>query len=113
MAAKPKNKQQVKCRLKKGDQVVVIAGKCRGETGKIDRIDRKADRVYVTGLNTYKRHTRPNMSNQTGGIIDKVMPLHVSNLMLADKKDQASRIGYKVEAGKKSRFSKKSGTILA
>jgi large subunit ribosomal protein L24 len=109
-----KTKYEKKCRLKKGDEVIVLAGKCRGDTGKIDRIDRKKDRIYIAGVNIYKRHTRPSMSNQTGGIIDKVMPLHVSNVALLDpKKKKPTRVGYKIEGDKKVRFAKLSGTVLS
>jgi len=111
---KEPSKYQVKCRLKKGDEVIVLSGKCRGETGTIERVVRKKDRVYISGINLFKRHTKPSMSNQTGGIIDKVMGLHVSSVTLLDpKKKKPSRIGYKIEDGKKVRFAKASGTILS
>ena len=111
---KEKSKYQVKCRLKSGDDVIVLAGKNRGETGKISRIDRKTDRAYVEGVNIAKRNTKPSAANPQGGIVDKVMPLHISNLALVDPKTKKpTRIGYKVEDGKKVRFAKKSGTVLA
>ena len=111
---KEKTKYQVKCRLKSGDEVVVLAGKSKGESGKINRIDRKKDRVYVEGVNAAKRHTKPSMANPQGGIVDKVMSLHISNVALVDPKtSKPTRIGYKMQDGKKVRFAKKSGTILS
>ncbi len=114
MLAPAKNKQSVKCKLKKGDEVVVIAGKSRGKTAKIERVDRKHDRVYLENVNFVKRHTKPSMQNQDGGIVDKLVPLHVSNVALVDPKTKKpTRIGYKVENGVKVRFAKKSGSILS
>ena len=113
MAQQP-TKYQIKFRLKKGDDVVVISGKDKGETGKIETIDKKKDRVFVTGVNVAKRHTKPNASSQTGGIVDKVMSIHISNVMLMDPKDKKpTRVAYKVEDGKKVRYAKRSGSILA
>ena len=107
------SKYQEKIKLKKGDEVIVLAGKDRGQTGKIDRVDPKAYRIFVSGLNIAKRHTRPGSSSEEGGIIDKAMSLHVSNLALVDPKTKkASRIGYKLQDGKKVRFAKASGTVL-
>lgn len=108
-----KLKSEAKCRLKKGDEVIVTTGKSRGETGKIDRVDYKAGRVYVTGVNVYKKHSRPTSEYDPGGIIDKVMPMDWSNVQLLDpKKNKPTRIGYRVEDGKKFRFAKASGTVL-
>lgn len=108
------SKHEVKCRLKKGDEVVVLSGRCAGDKGKIDRIDRKHDKVYVSGVNLVKRHTKPSVADQEGGIVDVAAPLHVSKVALVDPKTKkATRIGYKIEDGKKVRFAKASGTILA
>lgn len=108
-----KTKYQTKIRLKKGDEIVVLTGKSRGETGKIDRVEPKKDRVYVSGVNIAKRHTRPGSNAEEGGILDKVMPLHVSNVALVDPKEKkATRIGYRLEDGKKVRYAKASGTVL-
>lgn len=107
-------KHEVKCRLKKGDEVVVLSGRCAGDKGKIDRIDRKHDKVYVSGVNLVKRHTKPSVADQEGGIVDIAAPLHVSKVALVDPKTKkATRIGYKIEGGKKVRFAKASGTILS
>jgi large subunit ribosomal protein L24 len=106
-------KYQVKSRLKKGDQVVIIAGSHKGETGKIDKIDRKHDRIFVAGINLVKRHTKPSMSNQEGGIVEKLAGVHCSNVALLDaKKGKATRIKYSVEGKSKSRIAKKSGVAI-
>ena len=107
------DKCDVKCRIKKGDEVRVIAGNELGKSGKVLRVIRKYDRVIVDGLNIKKRHTKPSMSNQDGGIVDKPMSMHISNVMLIDPKSKKpTRIGYKIEGGKKVRFAKNSGVIL-
>jgi large subunit ribosomal protein L24 len=107
-------KCEVKCRLKKGDEVKVIAGKDIDKTGKILRVVRKYDRVIVEGINVMKRHTKPSMNNQDGGIIDKTVGIHISNVMLIDPKSKKpTRVGFKMDGGKKVRFAKDSGTILS
>ncbi|MGE0174855.1 MAG: 50S ribosomal protein L24 [Oligoflexales bacterium] len=109
-----KTKYQTKFKVRKGDEVQILTGKSKGETGKIDKVDFKKNRVYVSGLNIYKRHTRPGGATQEGGIIDKVMPVHVSNVAIVDPKTKKpTRVGYKIENGKKVRFAKGSGTILS
>lgn len=113
MLAKQKNKQQVKCKFKKGDEVVVLSGRSKGKTGKIDRVDRKHDRVYLQGVHTTKRHARPDMKNQDGGIIDVIVPLNFSKISLVDPKSKKpSRIGYKITDKSKVRVAKKSGASL-
>lgn len=108
-----KTKYQEKIRLKKGDDVVVLTGKSKGETGKIDRVDAKHMRVFVGGINLAKRHTKPGMNGEEGGIIEKSMPVHVSNVALVDPSTKkATRVGYKIEDGKKVRFAKASGKII-
>jgi len=113
MATQP-TKYQVKMKLKKGDEVVVISGKNRGETGAIQKIDKKYDRVFVTGINIAKRHTKATSSNQESGIVDKVMSIHISNVMLVDPKTKKpTRVGIKVGTdGKRTRVAKKSGTTI-
>lgn len=111
---KEPTKYQVKCKLRRGDEVIVISGSHKGEKGKVDYVDRKHDRIYVAGVNFVKRHTRPSMANQEGGIVDKLAPLHISNVALLDPKSKkATRIGYKIEGDKKVRFAKSSGSILS
>ena len=111
---KEQSKYQRKCRLKKGDEVVITTGRSAdGKTGKIDRIDLKKNRVYVGGLNIAKRHTKPGQGQEEGGIIDKVMPVDISNVAFVDPKTKKpTRIGYKLQDGKKVRYAKASGTII-
>ena len=107
-------KSEVKVRLKKDDEVIVIAGKDKGKTGKINRVVRKSDRVFVEGVNVVSRHTKPSLQNQDGGIVDKPMSIHISNVALIDPKSKKpTRVGFKIEGGKKVRFAKDSGTILS
>ncbi len=108
-----KTKYEEKFRLKKGDEVVVLTGKSKGGVGKIDKVDFKRNAVFVSGLNIFKKHARPGVNGDEGGIIEKVMPVHVSNVALVDPKTKkATRIGYKVENGSKVRVAKGSKTVL-
>ena len=110
---KEKTKYQDKCRLKKGDEVTIMVGKSAGESAKIEQVDYKARRIFVTGLNISKRHTKPGGANEEGGIMDKVMSVDWSNVQLVDPKTKKpTRVGYKFEDGKKLRFAKASGTLL-
>jgi len=77
-------------KIKKGDNVIVIAGKDKGKTGKIDRSLPKENKVIISGINLLKRHQKAKRSDQKGQIVDKAMPIHVSNVMLADKKSSES-----------------------
>lgn len=98
--------------LKAGDSVVVVAGKDKGKNGKITKVFTKTDRVIVEGVNMVKRHMKASM-NQEPGIVTKEMPIHVSNVMIADPKDgKPSRVGIKFTDGKKVRFAKRSGEVL-
>ena len=97
-------------RLKQGDEVIVIGGKDRGKRGRILRVEPGKDRVYVEGLNIVKRHQRPR---QVGGVIEKEGPIHVSNVMLADPKDdKPTRLGIEIHDGKRYRIARRSGTRL-
>jgi large subunit ribosomal protein L24 len=105
-------------KIRSGDDVIVISGKDRGKTGKVLRVDPKKSRVYVEGLNIIKRHQRPMQSTDpvkaAGGVVEKEAPIHISNVQLIDPKTKKpTRIGYRIENGKKVRFAKKSGQSLA
>ena len=102
---------QCACKLKKDDQVEVIAGKDKGRVGKILRVDRKANKAIVERVNMVKRHTKPNQLNQQGGIIDKEALISVSNLMLiCPKCSKTVRLGKKVlDDGTRVRVCKKCG----
>ncbi len=102
---------QKKLHIKKGDNVVVIAGDNKGKKGRVLEIITKSDRALVEGVNMMKKHTKPNAKTPQGGIVEKEAPVHISNLMVVDAKTgKATRIGRKVNSeGKLVRFSKKSG----
>jgi len=102
-------------KIKKGDQVQVIAGKDRGKKGKVLRVDRKAARVVVEHVNMLKRHTKPNPGKAvTGGIVQREAPIAISNVMvISADSGRPTRIGYKVlEDGRKVRSAKVDGAIL-
>ena len=102
----------VKLKIKKGDKVVVIAGKDKGKTGEVLRVLPQDMRVLVQGVNMVKRHTRPAMG-QPGGIVEKEAMLHISNVAHIDpKSDKPTRIGFKTLDGRKVRFARKSGEVL-
>ncbi len=105
---------QKKFKIKKGDEVIVIAGKDKGKKGSVLSVLRENNRVIVSGVNMIKRHQRPDRKN-AGGIVSKEASLHVSNVALVDPKEgKATRVGYKSLAdGKKVRVAKKSGEVLA
>jgi len=102
-----------KLRLKKGDEVVVLTGRDRGKTGEVTKIVLKKNQVIVQGVSVAKRHTAPSASNP-GGIIDKEMPIDISNVALIDPKDRKpTKIGYRfLEDGRKVRFAKRSGEVI-
>ena len=99
-----------KLRIKKGDNVIVIAGNDKGKTGKVLSVDPAENRAIVEGVNLVSKHTKPNSKAPQGGIIKKEAPIHISNLSLIDpKSNTATRVGYKMVDGKKVRYAKKSG----
>ena len=99
-----------KLRIKKGDNVIVIAGNDKGKTGKVLSVAPAENRAIVEGVNLVIKHTKPNSKAPQGGIIKKEAPIHVSNLSLIDpKSNTATRVGYKMVDGKKVRYAKKSG----
>ena len=100
-----------KMKLKKGDLVKVISGKDKGKDGKIIAVNHKSSTVVVEGVNMITKHTKPSAANQQGGIIHQEGPLHVSNVMYLYK-GKATRIGYKVEDGKKVRVAKSTGDVI-
>jgi large subunit ribosomal protein L24 len=104
-------------RIRRDDMVMVIAGKARGKTGKVLRVEPAKERVYVEGLNIQKRHRRPQQvrdtqrSAEVGGVIEKEGPIHISNVMLLDPKTgEPTRVGIKREGGRRVRVAKRSGT---
>lgn len=102
---------QKKLHIKKGDTVMVIAGDDLGSKGRVLEIIRKSERAIVEGVNVIKKHTKPNAKHPQGGIVEKELSIHISNLMLVDPKTgKPTRIGRKLnESGKLVRYSKKTG----
>jgi large subunit ribosomal protein L24 len=100
-------------KIKKGDKVVVLAGRDKGRTGEVIKVMPDENRALVRGLNMVRRHQRQT-ANQEGGIISKEAPLDLSNLAIADPKDgKPSRVGFKIlEDGRKVRFAKRSGDLI-
>ena len=106
-------------RIKKNDNVIVVAGNDKNKTGKVLKVFPKVNRLIIEGINIRKRHTKPSQKSQQGGIIEKEAPIHVSNVMIVDPKTNgATRIGSKIiideKTGKKkiARVSKASGEML-
>ena len=100
-------------KYKKGDTVIVKAGRDKGKRGEIIRVVPEDSRVFVQGVNVVKRHTRPTQT-EAGGIVEKEAPIHVSNLAHVDPKtDKPTRVGFKfMEDKTKVRFAKRSGEII-
>ncbi len=100
-------------KIKKGDRVVVIAGRDRGVEGDVTAVDLARNRVLVEGVNIVKRHTKPTQTNQQGGIIETILPIHVSNVaVLCPRTGQPGRVGYRFEGESKIRYHKASGEEL-
>jgi large subunit ribosomal protein L24 len=100
-------------KIKKGDTVKVIAGDSKGKTGKVLQVLAKQNRVIVEGVNIVSRHQRPSNAHPDGGIIKKEAPIHISNVQLVDPEtNEATKVGYKFDDGKKLRYAKKSGKAL-
>ena len=100
-------------KIKKGDRVVVLAGRDKGKTGEVLQVIPREDRALVRGVNLVKRHQRQTAA-QEGGIISKEAPIHLSNLAYADPKDgKPTRVGFKIlDDGRKVRFAKDSGEVI-
>jgi len=97
-----------KIKIKKGDQVIVISGAYKGTKGSVLKVLYTKNKALVEGVNTVKRHTKPNSENPKGGIIEKLLPINISNISLMTKDGEKTRVGYKNEDGKKLRISTKS-----
>lgn len=98
-------------KLKKGDQVVVLVGKYKGRTGEIQSVDPKAGKAVVEGVNVAVRHQRQSQNSQ-GGRIPKTMPIELSNLAFVDADGKATRVGFRIEDGRKVRFAKTTGDVI-
>jgi large subunit ribosomal protein L24 len=101
-----------KLKVKKGDKVVVITGRDKGKRGEILEVLRAENRVVVQGINMAQRHQKQTM-RQEGGIHQKELPIHVSNVALIDPKtDKPTRVGYKMDGERKVRVARRSGEAL-
>jgi len=98
-------------KLRKGDKVVVLAGKDKGKEGTITSVDPKAGKAVVEGINMAIRHTRQTQTSQ-GGRLPKALPIQLSNLALLDKNGKATRVGFRMEGDKKVRFAKTTGDVI-
>ena len=99
-------------KIRKGDKVVVLAGKDKGRTGEVLSVQPKDETAIVRGVNQIRRHQKQTQ-NQEGGIITKEAPIHLSNLAIADPKDgKPTRVGFRIEGDKKVRFAKRSGEVI-
>lgn len=100
-------------RIRKNDSVMIMAGKERGKIGKVIRVIPSEDRAVVERLNMVKRHRKPRGPQDTGGIVEKEAPIHLSNLMLIDQQDgRPTRVGFTVVDGRKLRVSRRTGNVL-
>ena len=96
-------------KYKKGDEVIVKVGKDKGKIGKISKVITSNEKVVITGVNVSKKHQKPSQDSK-GGIVDKEMPIHVSNILAYDAKSKkSSKVGFKIEEGKKIRILKSTG----
>ena len=103
-----------KLKIKKGDRVVVITGRDKGKQGEVLKVLPQESRVIVQGVNVAKRHTRPSAADPSGGIVDKELPIHVSNVAHLDPKSgKPTRVGFKLmEGGRKLRVARRSGETI-
>ena len=98
-------------KLKKGDEVIVLAGKDKGRKGTIASVDPRAGKAVVDGINMAIRHTRQSQTSQ-GGRLPKAMPVDLSNLSLLDKNGKPTRVGFKMDGDKKVRYAKTTGDVI-
>lgn len=101
-------------KIKRDDEVVVLAGKDKGKRGRVLSVQTEKDRVVIEGVNLMKKHQKPNPAlNQAGGIIEKEAPIHVSNVAIFNPAtERADRVGFKIEDGKKVRVFKSNNEII-
>jgi len=98
-------------KLRKGDKVIVLAGKDKGKTGEISSVDPKANKAVVDGVNIAVRHVKQSQTTQ-GGRTPKAMPIELSNLAIVDKNGKATRVGFKMDGDTKVRFAKTTGDVI-
>ena len=101
-----------KLKIKSGDTVRVIAGDHKGSEGKVMKVLKDKNKAIVEGVNMVKKHMKPSAQSPQGGIVEKEASIQISNLSLLTSKGETTRIGYRMEEGKKVRFSKKSNEVI-
>lgn len=100
-------------KIRKNDKVIILTGKDKGKEGKVLQAFHDLDKVVVEGINTAKKHQKSRTKDKRGEVIEKAMPIHVSNVALIDPKTKkATKIGYQIKDGKKVRVTKKSGEVV-
>jgi large subunit ribosomal protein L24 len=99
-------------KIKKGDTVIVLAGKDKGRTGTVMQVMPKAEKVLIDGINIHARHRKADQANPQGGIERKPAPLHVSNVAIATKDGKATRVRFEERDGKKVRVAVKTGEVI-
>jgi large subunit ribosomal protein L24 len=101
-----------KIKIKTGDTVRVIAGDHKGSEGKVLTVFIEKNKAIVEGVNMIKKHMKPSAQNPQGGIVEKEAALQISNLSLINSKGETTRVGYRMEDGKKVRYAKKSNEVI-
>lgn len=105
-------KNRTHTKLKKNDTVQVIAGKDKGKTGRLLRIDREKGRVLVEGVNMVKKAQRRRSQNESGGIIEIEAPIHISNVMFVGRDGKPTRLAHREEGGEKVRYARRTGETV-
>lgn len=98
-------------KIKKGDNVIVITGKDKGKSGSVEKVFPKKDLVLVSGVNMVKKHQKSRKSTGSGQIVEKAMPIHISNVCISVS-GKKSRVGFEIKGDKKVRVTKKNGKTL-
>ena len=101
-----------KLKIKSGDTVRVMAGEHKGSEGKVMKVLKDKNKAIVEGVNMVKKHMKPSAQSPQGGIVEKEALIQISNISLLTSKGETTRVGYKMEDGKKVRFSKKSNEVI-
>jgi len=101
-----------KIKIKKGDQVIVIAGKSKGKAGRVLRVIGDKNRVLVEGVQMVKKHMKPTQTSK-GGIVEQEATIHISNVMLLDSEGKKTRVGYQIDGDKKTRVARSNGVTIA
>ncbi len=99
-------------KIKKGDRVILLAGKDKGRAGQVTQVLPKEARVVVAGLNLVQRHTKPTQADPKGGVKSKPASIHISNVAIADSNGKPTRVGFRVEGEKKVRVAKTTGEVI-